>query len=114
MLTRTATRRSAVVLMMALVAMLLVATGGSARATQQARTSAGTGHVTAAPQHGRQAASVAPTAPDHAQLHLDLASTPPDDVASPAAVVDERVATHPGSHHEAVAVTADGRAPPAL
>ena len=60
MLTRTATRRSAVVLMMALVAMLLVATGGSARATQQARTSAGTGHVTAAPHHGRQAASIPP------------------------------------------------------
>ncbi|MBD8606108.1 hypothetical protein IFT73_04510 [Aeromicrobium sp. CFBP 8757] len=113
MLTRSATRRSAVVLMMALVAMLLVATGGSARATQQARTSAGTGHLTAAPQHGRQAASVPPASHDHGHLHLDLATTAPDDVASPAAVVDEPVATHDASHVAAATVTVEGRAPPA-
>lgn len=99
--------------MMALVAMLLVATGGSARATQQARTSAGTGHLTAAPQHGRHAASVPPASHDHGHLHLDLASTAPDDVASPAAVVDEPVATHDASHVAAATVTVEGRAPPA-
>ena len=100
--------------MMALVAMLLVATGGSARATQQARTSAGTGHVTAAPHHGRQAASIPPVLHDHGHLHLDLASTPPDDTTSPATVVDAPVATPDASHVDAATVTVEGRAPPAL
>ena len=100
--------------MMALVAMLLVATGGSARATQQARTSAGTGHVTAAPHHGRQAASIPPVLHDHGHLHLDRASTPPDDTTSPATVVDAPVATPDASHVDAATVTVEGRAPPAL
>jgi hypothetical protein len=113
MLTRTATRRSAVVLMMALVAMLLVATGGSARATQ-ARTSVGTGHAAAAPQHGRQTAAIAPAPHDHAQQHLDLASTPPADDASPAPRVDGRVEARDGSFVAGTTVTAVGRAPPAL
>ena len=99
--------------MVALVAMLLVATGGSARAVQ-ARTSAGTGHVTGMPHHGRQVAAVAPSSHDHTHLHLDLASTPPDDDVSPSPGVGDRVSPHDASHVAAVTVTADGRAPPAL
>jgi hypothetical protein len=99
--------------MVALVAMLLVATGGSARAVQ-ARTSAGTGHVTGTPHHGRQVAAVAPSAHEHSHLHLDLASTPPDDDASPAVVVADRVVARGDVHVAAATVTADGRAPPAL
>jgi hypothetical protein len=113
MLTRTTTRRSAAVLMMALVAMLLVATGGSARAAQ-ARTSAGTGHAASAQHHGRQVTTVAPSSHEHSQLHLDLASTPPDDHASPSPRVADRVTAHIASHVTATTVTADGRAPPAL
>jgi hypothetical protein len=114
MLTGTATRRSAAVLLMALVAMLLVATGGSARATQQARTSAGSGHVASAPQHGRQAAAIPPAAHDHAQLHLDLAVIPPVDDVAPTATVDEPVGSHETAHRAAATTTVDGRAPPAV
>ncbi|MFC5678504.1 hypothetical protein [Aeromicrobium endophyticum] len=113
MLTRTATRRSAAVVMVALVAMLLVATGGSARAVQ-ARTSAGTGHVAGTPHHGRQVTAVAPSSHDHSHLHLDLATTPPDDQASPALIVADQVPAHADSYVAAATVTADGRAPPAL
>jgi hypothetical protein len=112
MFTRTTTRRSAAVLMVALVAMLLVATGGSARAVQ-ARTSAGTGHAAATPHHGRQVTAVAPSSHDHSQLHLDLASTPPDDRVLPSPRVDGQVSAHTASHVAATTVTADGRAPPA-
>ena len=112
MLTRTATRRCAAVLMMALVAMLLVATGGSARAAQP-RTSAGTGQAVAPPQHARQVAAIAPAAHEHVQIHLDLASTPPAD-GSPAPVrAAERTTTADASHVAAAEITVDGRAPPA-
>jgi hypothetical protein len=113
MLTRTTTRRSAAVLMVALVAMLLVATGGSARAVQ-ARTSAGTGHTAAAPHHGRQVTAIAPAAHDHSHLHLDLASTPPAEDLSPSSHVRDRVVARGAAHIAATTVTADGRAPPAL
>jgi hypothetical protein len=99
--------------MVALVAMLLVATGGSARAVQ-ARTSAGTGHVSATPHHGRQVAAVAPSSHDHSHLHLDLAATPPHDDVPPTPRVSDRVSARASSHVAAATVTADGRAPPAL
>ena len=98
--------------MVALVAMLLVATGGSARAVQ-ARTSAGTGHVSATPHHGRQVTAIAPSSHDHSHLHLDLASTPPDDDVSPSPSIDDLVSARAESHVAATTVTADGRAPPA-
>ena len=112
MLTRTATRRSAVVLMMALVAMLLVATGGSARATPS-RSSAGTGHVAGTPHHGRQAAVVAPSAHDQSGLHLDLASTAPDDDAPAGEQPGDRAAGDDTSYVAGTTITAVGRAPPA-
>ncbi|MCW2839554.1 MAG: hypothetical protein JWR55_1037 [Aeromicrobium sp.] len=113
MLTRTATRRSAVVLTVALVAMLLVALSGSAR-TGQHRTSAGNGHSVASPIPGRHTATV-PLAPhDHTPWHLDLASTPPAD-----ALVAVAGAGVPAQHHDTSivmrdAVVAVGRAPPVL
>jgi len=113
MLTRTATRRSAAVLMMALVAMLLVATGGSARATQ-ARTSAGTGHVAAVPHAARQVAAV-PVAPgDHAPVHLDLTSTPPVEASSAGAPGRVPALVPHVSHVPVDVVTAVGRAPPTV
>lgn len=98
--------------MMALVAMLLVATGGSARAAQP-RTSAGTGQATAAPLHGRQVAAIAPAAHEHVQIHVDLASTPPVDGAPAPVRAVERTTAASVSHVAAVEITVDGRAPPA-
>ena len=98
--------------MMALVAMLLVATGGSARAAQP-RASAGTGQAAAATQHGRQVAAVTPAAHEQVQIHLDLASTPPvDDAPAPVRAV-ERTTAAGASHVAAAEITVDGRAPPA-
>lgn len=111
MLTRTTTRRSAAVLMVALVAMLLVAVGGSARASQ-ARVSAGTGHASATPPSGRQVAAL-PSAPsDQAQLHLDLASTPPIDLPTPVSVVADRGTAGNAAYLPGDGVTAVGRGPP--
>lgn len=112
MLTRSATRRSAVVLMMALVAMLLVATGGSARATPS-RSSAGTGQVSGTPHHGRQAALVAPSSHDQSALHLDLASSPPDDDPTTDGRPDAEVVGDDTSQVPGTTITAVGRAPPA-
>lgn len=112
MLTRTATRRSAVVLLMALVAMLLVATGGSARATPS-RSSAGTGQVIGTPHHARQAAIVVPSSHDQSALHLDLASTPPDDDPASTASPDDRAVGDDGSQVAGTTISAVGRAPPA-
>lgn len=112
MLTRTTTRRSAVVLTVALVAMLLVALGGSARAGQH-RASAGTGHSLAGAQPGRHTAAVQLAPHDHTPWHLDLASTPPDDAASRAdsvALTVEALDTTIVTHETIAAV---GRAPPA-
>jgi hypothetical protein len=99
--------------MVALVAMLLVATGGSARVAH-ARTSAGTGHASAMPHSGRPVAALPATSPDHAPLHLDLASTPPADaLAKVLVVIDEG----PGDDESCLPgdlATAVGRGPPAL
>ena len=113
MLTRTTTRRSAFVPTLALVAMLLVALAGSARAAQH-RVSAGSGQSVAGPHLGRHAAVVPPASHDHGPWHLDLGSTPPDDDVTPGATfstVVERADTS-GVSHESVAAV--GRAPPAL
>lgn len=113
MLTRTATRRSAAVLMVALVAMLLVATGGSARATP-ARMSAGTGHSVASPHPGRQVAAAAPASNDQVHVHTAVASTPPavDPAAAGPSVIP--VAEHVTARVSTDLVTAVGRGPPAL
>ncbi|MET0928770.1 MAG: hypothetical protein ABWX74_04600 [Aeromicrobium sp.] len=112
MLTRTTTRRSAVVLTVALVAMLLVALTGSARAAQH-RTSAGTGHSAAAAQPGRHTATV-PLAPhDHLPWHLDLASTPPADAETRVVAAASLVESPDRSIVAREAVAAVGRAPPA-
>lgn len=99
--------------MVALVAMLLVATGGSTRAAQ-ARTSAGTGQASAAPHLVRQAASIAPESLDHTQLHLDLASTPPAGALIETHEMADDVDGTDGSVVDRATVTAVGRAPPAL
>ena len=106
-------RRSAAVLMVALVAMLLVATGGSVRATP-ARLSAGSGQAVAAPHTGRHVAAVVPTSSDQAPQHVDLASTAPDAAAPAPEVVDEQAAGHDRSRLSSDHVTAVGRGPPAL
>ncbi|MCD9198257.1 hypothetical protein [Aeromicrobium wangtongii] len=111
--TRAAARRSAAVLMMALVAMLLVATGGSARATQS-RTSVGTGHASAAPHSGRQVALVPQLAHDPVATHLDLATTPPPDPAAPGEAEHSLPPEATSSLVPADAVSPVGRAPPTV
>lgn len=99
-------------LLVALVAMLLVATGGSARASQ-ARSTAGTGHVGVAQHHGRQAAAVPPASHDHSHLHLDLGATPPGEHDAISPRVDEQPVAADVSQVAGTAVVAVGRAPPA-
>lgn len=113
MLTGTATRRSAVVLAMALIAMFLVVLAGSARVAQN-RTGAAPGHASPAPQQGRQAAAVAPAPPDQSVWHLDLASTPPIGFTATSAVGSEHFTADAVSILTIDAITATGRAPPAL
>ncbi len=98
--------------MVALVAMLLVATGGSARATP-ARLSAGTGHTVAVPHAGRQVAAVGPTSTDQAPQHVDLACTPPAPVEVAPSPVGGQAAGQDGSWLSSETVTAVGRGPPA-
>jgi hypothetical protein len=99
--------------MLALVAMLLVATGGSARAAQS-RTSVSTGQVSPPPTGGRQVAVVPLTGHDVVVSHLDLDSTPPTE--APLApqlvrdtVADERPTSVPGD-----LISPVGRAPPTV
>lgn len=113
MLTRTTTRRSAVVLSMALVAMFLVVLAGSARAAQP-RTAAGPGHASPAPQQGRHTTAVAPVPHDQTPWHLDLASTPPITVEPTIVLVGEHFSTDTVSFLTTDAIPAVGRAPPAL
>ena len=112
MLMRSAARRTAALLMIALVAMLLVATGGSARGSQH-RVSAGTGQAVAAPHTGRQVDIPAPAQHDQTSHLLDLTSTPPttDDSVRTSTVV--AADAHPASYVDADGVTPTGRAPPA-
>ncbi|MRJ77096.1 hypothetical protein GEV29_11135 [Aeromicrobium sp. SMF47] len=114
MLMRSAARRTAAVLMVALVAMLLVATGGPARGAHQ-RVSAGTGHATAAGvQSGRHLDVQAPT-PQHDQAShlLDLASTPPSPAPQRVDAGWTTLTTDTATYVGADAVTPTGRAPPA-
>lgn len=113
MLTRPTTRRSAVVLTLAMVAMLLVALAGSARAGQH-RVTAGSGQTAAAKHLGRHAAIVLPSAHDHGPWHLDLGSTPPDDDAAPVATISDVVDQADTTAVARGSITAVGRAPPAL
>lgn len=98
--------------MMALVAMLLVATGGSARATQH-RVSASTGQAAAAPQPGRQADVQAPVQQDQPAHVLDLVATSSSrDVERPVTswtTVTAEATPFTGTR----GVTPTGRAPPA-
>jgi hypothetical protein len=113
MLTRTTTRRSAVVLALALVAMLLVALNATARAAQH-RVSAGNGQSIASPHPARQAVVVPAATDDHQPWHLDLGATPPASADAYAQVVLPVTATHDGSIVTHETVPAVGRAPPAL
>lgn len=99
-------------LMIALVAMLLVATGGPARGTQH-RVSAGNGAAAAAPQTGRQVDVPAPVQHDQPSHLLDLASTPPSPDAAPLVTVGTSSADGQTPHVDASPVTPTGRAPPA-
>ena len=99
--------------MIALVAVLLFATGGSARAAHQ-RVSAGTGQSSASPHHGRQVDTAAPSIHDQQSHLLDLASTPPASSSAPDDVRAEATVVSPDSQLPAESVTAVGRAPPAL
>ena len=112
MLTRTTTRRSAVVLTLALVAMLLVALAGSARAAQH-RVTAGSGQSVAGQHLGRHAAVVLPASHDHGPWHLDLGSTPPDDAVALAATVSDVVDQADTTAVTRGSIVAVGRAPPA-
>lgn len=99
--------------MLALIAMLLVAVGGSPRGAQH-RVSAGAGNSIAAPHPGRHVAAVAPSANDQVPWHLDLATTPTVEVPKPSTTVADQgngdTTTYVGSH----AVAEVGRAPPTL
>ncbi|AWB92625.1 hypothetical protein C3E78_10675 [Aeromicrobium chenweiae] len=101
-------------LMMALVAVLLVATGGSARGVHH-RVSAGAGHAAAPQQTGRQLD--VPVAHQHDQPsshHLDLASTPPSQAPGLADTGWGPASTDTTTYVDAAGVTPTGRAPPAL
>ncbi|CAN5290812.1 hypothetical protein BH09ACT10_BH09ACT10_25810 [soil metagenome] len=100
-------------LMVALVAMLLVATGGSARASQQ-RVTIGTGHVSSVPHASRHAYVVAPSHHDHGPLHLDLDATLPSSPAGPTDSGTYDTGPVTDAHGAARAITPLGRAPPAL
>ncbi|MCW2769793.1 MAG: hypothetical protein JWR27_1226 [Aeromicrobium sp.] len=112
MLTRTTARRTAAVLMAALVAVLLVATGGSVRAAHQ-RVSAGPSHASVAGQAARHTTLTVADTHDRPGAHLDLTATPasePAVVGAPATyVVEAAELVRPGVD----AITAVGRAPPA-
>lgn len=113
MLMRTATRRAAAVLMVACIAMLLVATGGSAR-TSQTRSTAGSGQVTTESMPNRHLAVTTSSHHDQLQLHLDLTSTPP---APFAPILTQTVSTTPTAAQTYVSATTPtpvGRAPPTL
>ncbi|MET1039208.1 MAG: hypothetical protein ABW075_13120 [Aeromicrobium sp.] len=113
MLTRTATRRSAVVLSLALVAMLLVALSGSARAAQH-RASAGNGQSIAAPHPSRQAVVVPAATQDHQPWHLDLDAALLERVTPHGHALVSVVTTHATSLVTHESVPAVGRAPPAV
>ena len=100
-------------LMMALVAMLLVATGGSARAAQS-RVSAGTGHASSTPPGGRPVAALPAVPSDQTPIHLDLASTPPVEPAVPVVLADVPAVRDEASHLAGDAVPAVGRGPPTV
>jgi hypothetical protein len=99
--------------MVALVAVLLVATGGSARAAHS-RTSVGTGHASATPTGGRQVAAVPLPAHESVATHLDLATTPPVDLPMPVGVAVDLAQDAALSYVPADVVTAVGRAPPTV
>jgi hypothetical protein len=113
MLTRTATRRSAVVLSLALVAMVLVALSGSARAAQH-RVSAGNGQSIAAPHPSRQAVVVPAATQDHQPWHLDLDAALLAVAEPHGHVLVSAVTAHDLSIVSHETVPAVGRAPPAL
>lgn len=98
---------------MALVAMFLIVMAGSARVTQ-GRSGASAGHASPAPHQGRQAASVAPAPHDQSTWHLDLASTPPVRFHTAVVIGGEHIAADAVSFLTTDAITAVGRAPPAL
>lgn len=112
MLTRTTTRRSAVVLAMALIAMFLVVLAGSARVAQ-VRVNAGPGQASPEPQQGRQAAAVTPAPADQSIWHLDLASTPPAAFDGTSTLSSEHFTADAVSILTIDAIAATGRAPPA-
>jgi hypothetical protein len=97
--------------MVALVAALLVATGGSPR-TVHHRASASSGQAGSAPHAGRHVASLASASYDQPVLHLDLASTPPADVPQGAAVLGDHVDDRTTSFVSGDRIAAVGRGPP--
>lgn len=113
MFTRATTRRSAVVLALAMVAMFLVVLAGSSRVAQT-RAAAGPGQASPAPQQGRQAAAIPPAPPDQSVWHLDLASTPPIAFTATSVVGSEHFTADVVSVLTLDPITATGRAPPTL
>nr|MCW2727935.1 hypothetical protein [Aeromicrobium sp.] len=97
--------------MVALVAALLVAAGGTARAAQP-RVSAGTGQAGTAPQAGRHVATHPSSSYDLAALHLDLASTGPVDVPAPAGPAVEHIDGGAASFVSGDSIAAVVRGPP--
>lgn len=99
--------------MVAFVAMLLVAVGGSSRITQS-RAIAGAGQATSDPHPVRHAALVAQAHSDELQLHLDLSSTPPAPFAPDVTTVVTPASADVAVSTDAAPVTPTGRAPPTL
>lgn len=97
--------------MVAFVAMLLVAVGGSSRVTQS-RVIAGAGQATSDPHPVRHAAVVAQAHSDELQLHLDLSSTPPAPFTLDLTTVVTPSSTDVTASVDAATVTPTGRAPP--
>jgi hypothetical protein len=114
MIMTSAARRTAAVLMVALVAMMLVATGGSAR-TVQHRVSAGTGHAAAGVPTGRSVDVKAASPQQHQQTShlLDLAATSPSPAPSRVDVGWTTVTHDTATYVGTTSVTPTGRAPPA-
>ncbi|WP_456697457.1 hypothetical protein [Aeromicrobium sp. P5_D10] len=110
---RTATRRIAAVLMVTCVAMLLVATGGTARSTATRAMSAA-GQATTESTPGRHLAVSTPSQHDQLQLHLDLASTPPEPFEP---ILTPTISTVPSDAQTRLSAGTPaplGRAPPTL
>lgn len=98
--------------MFALVAMLLVATAGSARGVPH-RVTAGTGHPAAGQPAGRHLDVQAPPQQDQPVHVPDLATPVPSAAPHRVDTTWTTVVAAPSTHVGAAGVTPTGRAPPA-